>query len=123
MSIRVLVADPERELLDAYRDYLLGQHFEVQAASDGQVCLDMLQNWQPNVLVLEPDMPDGWGEKILQAVCENPATCRMPVFILSRCDSKQAIKYPVREYYVKPFPMAELTRGIRNAVMESFTGS
>jgi len=117
MNIRVLIADPERELLDAYRDYLSGQDFEVQTAPSGQNCVDKLQSWRPNVLILEPDMPDGWGDKILKTVREDPLASRVPVLILSRCDSK-AIDYPVREYHVKPFSLAKLTRGIRKAVME-----
>lgn len=120
MDIRVLLTDPEAALLDTYRDYLVRHGFDVAIATTGADCVAKLHEWKPHVLVLEPDMPDGWGKRILDEVGHQPDLQRMPVLILSRRDQPQ-IAYPVREYHVKPFSMAQLANSIRAIANEHGT--
>ena len=108
MSIRVLLVDPESDLLDNYRRFLTREGFDVQTAADGLDCLAKLRGWTPDVLVLEPDMPNGTGKEILDEVSNHSTE----VIILSRLD-RGSMTYPVREYHVKPFSMAELANSIR----------
>lgn len=115
MGIRVLIVDPDESLLDSYRDYLTAHGFEVETESAGAHALSKLQAWKPDALVLEPDIPDGWGEEILDQLREHPEQRRLPVLILSRRDRK-VIAFPVLEYYVKPMSMGELAHSIRSAV-------
>ena len=115
MSIRVLLADPEEMLLDIYRDFLAQDGFEVETAPTGQDCLSKLRDWKPDALVLEPDMPNDWGEQILDEVNQHPQMRRVPTLILTRRDHK-VVSYPVYEYHVKPVSMAELASSIRAAV-------
>jgi len=111
MSIRVLLVDTESDLLDNYREFLTREGFEVQTASNGQDSLAKLRGWSPQVLVLEPDMPNGTGKEILDEASNLPAE----VIILSRLD-RDSISHSVREYHVKPFSMAELANSIRATV-------
>ncbi len=115
MDIRVLIADPERELLDAYRDYLIGQGFDVETASSGRDCVNKLRSIRPDCLVLEPDMADGWGDRILEAACaERPA---IPVLVLSRQDAGP-VDHRVCKFHVKPVSMIELAGSIRKAAAQ-----
>jgi DNA-binding response OmpR family regulator len=115
MAIRVLLSDPEEMLLQAYRRFLARQGFEVETTSSRTDCLTKLSVWKPDVLVLEPDTPDGWGESILAEVARQPGLSKVEVLILSRNDLKQT-SFPVREYHVKPFSMVKLAESIRAAV-------
>lgn len=119
-TIRVLLADPEPQLLFAYRQFLETKGIEVATASDGKVCLSKLSEWQPDVLVLEPETPQQWGEEVLDRL-RHPQERRVPVLILSRRD-RTAIAYPVHEYYVKPVSLVELVRSIRIAVTDARDG-
>ena len=119
MVIRVLIADPEQALLDAYHDYLSRQGFEIETVTGGQECVERLCDWRPDVLVLEPDLPNGWGNKILDLLRQNSES-NVPVLILSRRDSV-SVDPPVYECHVKPFAMAELTRSIRKVTGSRLT--
>lgn len=122
MSTRVLLVDPEEILLDTYRDYLTAHGFDVEAASAGPDALSKLRLWKPDVLILEPDMPGGCGDKILEEVRNHPELWGVPVLILSRRDRK-VVTYPVREYHVKPFSLAALVKSIRVAANPSSASS
>lgn len=115
MSIRVLIVDPDQSLLDSYHDYLTIHGFEVESASTGSEGLSRLRTWKPDVLVLEPDMPDAWGEKILDQLRQVPGEHCIPVLILTRRD-RATLAHPVREYHVKPLSMGELAHSIRSVV-------
>jgi DNA-binding response OmpR family regulator len=112
--IRVLLADPERQLLSAYRQFLETQGFDVATASSRKECLSKLTEWKPDVLVLEPETPNRWGEEIIARLNQSKERS-IPVLILSKRD-RQSIAYPVREYHVKPYSMIELVCSIHAAV-------
>lgn len=114
MTIRVLLADPEESLLKIYRNYLTARGFEVATATTGGDCLRLLREWRPDVMVLEPELRDGWRDKLLPAMRDDPDVPSVPVIVLSRNDHMVSEK-PVHEYYVKPFSMARLAKSIQNA--------
>lgn len=118
--IRVLLADPEKQLLSTYRQFLETQGFEVATASSHKACLRKLKEWKPDVLVIEPDTPHEWGADIL-ARLNNVDERSIPVLILSKRD-RQPVAYPVREYHVKPYSMVELARRIRAANADADRG-
>jgi DNA-binding response OmpR family regulator len=70
VPIRVLLADPDESLLAAYRGYLSQDGFEVALATNGLDCLAELRRFQPDVLVMEPALPWGWGDGVLARMRE-----------------------------------------------------
>ena len=114
--IRVLLADPEQQVLSAYRSFLDTQDFDVATASNPIECWAKLAQWKPDVLVLEPDTPDGWADQIL-ARLRDTSEHQLPVLILSKRRSR-SVGYPIHAYHVKPISMHELMRSIREAVAD-----
>lgn len=112
MNTHVLIAEPDELLAECYERYLLRQGFEVETAINGPQCVEKLQARRPDVLVLEPDLGDGWGDKLLKLLREHAQLNCVPVLILSRHNVKP-FEYPVCEYYVKPFPMTTLAASIQ----------
>ncbi len=66
MSIRVLIAEPDEALLQAFHDYLSEEGFELNTATTGNECAEKLADFAPDVLVLEHDLPDGWSDRLLE---------------------------------------------------------
>lgn len=112
--IRVLIADPDTDLLAKYRE-LLSEELELTTAVCGLDCFDRLREQTPDVLVLEPDLPWGGGDGVL-AVMRNDATLAVvPVMILTGCRDVEVLRsvavYPISDYHVKPLaPIRLLTR-------------
>ena len=105
-TIRVLMADPDESLTALYRDPLLQEGFELATVASGLECLARLRDRAPNVLVLEPRMPLGGGEGILDVMGETPHLAAVPVLVLTACRDHQILKrvsrFPVSDYQLKP---------------------
>jgi two-component system alkaline phosphatase synthesis response regulator PhoP len=64
---RVLLVDDERDILEFLSYNLKKEGFEVATCTDGQMALDMLDEFQPNLIVLDVMMPGMDGIE----TCEN----------------------------------------------------
>jgi DNA-binding response OmpR family regulator len=111
MKTRVLIAEPDELLAECYERYLLRQGFDVETAVSGPQCVEKLRSCRPDVLLLEPDLGDGWGDRLLALLRERFDGHCVPVVILSRHNATP-FEFPVCEYYVKPFPMTTLANSI-----------
>ena len=60
---KVLIAEDDQFIAQAYRDKLKLEGFEVQLAEDGVQTLNLLKSFHPDVLILDLVMPklDGFG--------------------------------------------------------------
>ena len=83
MSIHVLIADSDEYLLDNYREYLEQHGFEVTTVTTGLECVERLRDCAPDVLVLEPSIPWGWGDGVLAMMHEDPDIPLVPVIVLT----------------------------------------
>nr|MCU0983008.1 response regulator [Pirellulaceae bacterium] len=71
MVSRVLIADADDAWLDVCERGLCDSGFTVETAQDGLACLAQLQRGpQPDVVVLELDMPWGGGDGVLAMLRE-----------------------------------------------------
>lgn len=62
-DIHVLVVDDQEAIRDTLQTALDDEGFTVECAANGQEALDILQRWQPCVILLDLMMPvmDGWA--------------------------------------------------------------
>ena len=111
MPIRVLLADPDETVLDSYQVFLARQGFEVRTACTSRACIETLREFAPQVLVLEPERPGGWGTEILDHL---RTVDSLPVIVLTRHDI-DLTGFPVHSHHVKPYSMFALSAGIRIA--------
>jgi DNA-binding response OmpR family regulator len=111
MTIRVLLADPDESVLESYQAFLSRQGFKIRTVATTDACIEALREFAPQVLVLEPERPGGWGSEILDYL---KTIDSLPVIVLTRHDI-DLTGFPVHEHHVKPYSMFELTAGIRGA--------
>jgi DNA-binding response OmpR family regulator len=109
MAIRVLLADPERLLVEVYAQFLTREGFEVMPAVNEADLFENLHDRPPDVVVLEPELAGSDGEKLIHKV----AAEQVPVIILARKDYSAKIQESW-EHHIKPFPMSTLAKSIRN---------
>ena len=115
MSIHVLIAEPDVRLLEVYCKFMTKEGFEVTTTTNGSDCVESLRRCRPDVLLLEPDLDNGWREKLLPLMRDDPDLSCVPVIVLTRNDHG-AHEFPVREYFVKPFSMSRLAKIIETTV-------
>ena len=83
--IRVLMADPDTSLPPMYREPLLREGIELETAVSGIECIARMRERVPDVLVLEPHMPWGGGDGVLEIMGEVPRFASIPVMVLTSC--------------------------------------
>lgn len=122
MAIRVLIADPDRTLLAAYQARLSQEGFEVRTVTNGLDCLDALYRSKPDLLVLEPEMPWGGGEGVLDVMHDVYELLLVPVFIITSPENLASMdvkRFPlVSHTQTKPVGPDELVRLIRHIADE-----
>ena len=120
MSIRVLIAEPDVLLLETYREVLTKMGFEVTTTSNGPDCVKSLRQCRPDVLLLEPDLSEGWRGTLVPLMRDDSELSAVPVIVLTRHD-QDVCQVPVREYFVKPISMSRLAKSIETVVSSPTT--
>jgi DNA-binding response OmpR family regulator len=117
MSVRVLIADPDEYLLDNYRDYLEQHGFEVATATTGLECVAKLRECAPDVLVLEPSIPWGWGDGVLAMMHEERDIPLAAVIVLTYGRDRGVLyrlaPFKIDDYQIKPLRPKRLAERIR----------
>lgn len=117
MPVRVLIADPDEYLLGTYRDYMEQHGFEVATATTGLECLKSLRDCPPDVLVLEPSIPWGWGDGVLAMMHEETDIPLVPVIVLTYGRDRGVLyrlaPFKIDDYQIKPLRAERLAHRVR----------
>jgi EAL domain-containing protein (putative c-di-GMP-specific phosphodiesterase class I)/CheY-like chemotaxis protein len=115
---RVLMADDEPDLLDAYSSLLTESGFEVTTAGNGRQALERLSEHEFDVLLSDIVMPDMDGLQLLRAVRERDLD--LPVLLMTGSPkletAVQALEYGALKYLLKPVREEPLVRAVEEAV-------
>ena len=85
MSRNVLVVDDSMLIRHTVCRYLEGIGYEVEAATNGQEALDLLQDgdYHPDLIVTDLQMPKVTGSELITALKDRPATREIPIVVLA----------------------------------------
>jgi two-component system response regulator (stage 0 sporulation protein A) len=118
-KIKVCVVDDNRELVSLLEDYISSQDDMevVGTAHTGQDCLDMLEEIDPDVLVLDIIMPHLDGLAVLERLRELKKDSLPNVIMLTAFGqedvTKKAVELGASYFILKPFDMELLGNHIR----------
>lgn len=117
---RILAVEDHDLLLDAIRDILEAEGYEVVTASDGVEALEKLQTFVPDLIVADISMPRMDGYTFYQKVRENPAWVPIPfVFLTARAEREDRLRgkaLGAEDYLTKPFDPQELVVVVQSRI-------
>jgi putative two-component system response regulator len=87
---KILVVDDDLVIATFVLRVLEGDGHQVRVAGDGQVALDWVAAAQPDLIVLDLDMPGMGGLDVCFRLKQAPATRHMPILILTGRDAREA---------------------------------
>jgi two-component system cell cycle response regulator DivK len=113
---RILVADDKASSRELIRVVLEHSGYRVDEAADGAEALDQALAHQPDLLLLDLQMPKLDGFAVLAALRKQEPFARRPIVALTayamQGDREKALEAGFTSYVTKPVNLAELRRHI-----------
>ncbi|MCY7274974.1 MAG: response regulator transcription factor [Phormidesmis sp. CAN_BIN44] len=109
---KILVVDDDPAIRKLIHRYLTQQSYQMESAEDGKTALTMFEQFNPDLVILDVNLPDANGYSLCQEM-----QSRTGVFVLmltSRTDEADKIRgfsQGADDYITKPFSLGEL--GVR----------
>ncbi|OUC12374.1 MAG: DNA-binding response regulator [Alkalinema sp. CACIAM 70d] len=106
---KILVVDDESAVRNLIHRFLSKQDFQVESAEDGKSALAMFESFNPDLVILDVNLPDANGYSLCQEM-----QSRTGVFVLmltsrtDEADKIRAFSQGADDYITKPFSLGEL---------------
>jgi diguanylate cyclase (GGDEF)-like protein len=119
---KILIADDDAINVEFLRDSLLRPGgYATLCASDGEEALRLALDEEPDLILLDLQMPKKDGLEVLQALQREGR--QIPTIIITAHGSEsvavQAFRLGVRDYFPKPFRVAEILRAVDRSLVEA----
>ncbi len=114
MNARVLVIDDDLTIAEVVGDYLRDAGLETRHAADGQSALSLVQEWPPDLVVLDLMLPGIDGLEVCKQLrAAQGGQQPLPVIMLTalgdEADRVHGLEAGADDYVTKPFSPRELT--------------
>jgi DNA-binding response OmpR family regulator len=105
-SKRILIADDDECLVEALARRCQALDLDVQRAYDGMSALVKIDSWEPNLVILDVNMPGGSGLGACEMIAHDPHLKAIPIIILTGRTDRETIASCNRldAYYVPKGP-------------------
>ncbi|MGB3632776.1 MAG: response regulator transcription factor [Rubrobacteraceae bacterium] len=114
MSVRVLIVEDERNLVNLLRGYLEREGFEVHEALDGQAGVEVARETEPDIVILDWMLPGLDGMEVLNRLRQfSEAYVIMLTARTEETDRIVGLSSGADDYLTKPFSPGELVARVR----------
>ncbi|GCE28922.1 DNA-binding response regulator [Dictyobacter alpinus] len=115
---RILIVEDEQDIIRLLQKRLVAQKYEVLTAQEGATALQIVEEQQPDLVLLDLGLPDISGMEVCKRL---RARSQLPPIIVVSVRSKEREKVKVLDlgaddYIAKPFGLDELLARIRVAL-------
>src|SRR5262249_35203143 len=83
---RMLVVDDDQDALDLVREALDGKGFEIRTAMDGRKVMQELEEWNPDIVLLDLMLPELDGFEVVHRMALNPKWKSIPIVLMTARD-------------------------------------
>ena len=105
---KILIVDDDANIAELIALYLTKECFDTRMVHDGEMALEVFDNYQPNLIILDLMLPGIDGYELLDYI----KTTQMPVIFITAMgtldDKVKGLRAGADDYITKPFEMMEL---------------
>lgn len=116
----ILVVDDEPQITRVLRTTLVARGYEIRVANDGEMALEIMKDWAPNLVITDLMMPNLDGVELCKRI---RTMSQVPIIVLSvrgqERNKVEALDAGADDYITKPFSMGELQARVRAALRRS----
>lgn len=114
---RVLIAEDDRNIVEALSFVLTRDGFEVSEAFDGDEALRLMRSAPPDLMILDLMLPKRNGFEVLKLVRSDPALRALPVIVLTAKGQPQdrllVEQIGAEAFMTKPFSNTDVVEAVR----------
>ena len=118
--VRLLLAEDNDGNVDSLLDYLTGRGYEITIARDGQEALGLAQQLQPDIILMDIQMPVMDGLTAIQNIRRVPELAHLPIVALTALampgDREKCLAAGATTYLVKPILLKQLSQTLQQLV-------
>jgi DNA-binding response OmpR family regulator len=123
MPKKVLIADDEPNIVMSLQFLMEYEGYEVRTVADGEAALQVLREFEPDLVLLDVMMPKKNGYEICQTMRETPALADIKVVMLTAkgrdIDAEKGLALGADAYVTKPFATKELVATVKAMLGEA----
>lgn len=124
---RVLIVEDDASLRRLLEMRLVADGYSVRLAEDGEVALEALRGWTPDIIVSDVMMPRMSGLSLCRAVREDVRLDAIPIILLTArqfdADMQAVVELGGIAYMNKPFSAAALRDALESGLHGSAVSS
>ncbi len=113
----ILVVEDEPNVRNNILDLLELEGFNLLAADNGWMGLDLAQQHHPDLIICDVMMPEMDGFQLVKRLQQNQDTCLIPVVFLtaktSMTDLREGMNLGADDYLIKPFTRIDLLAAVQ----------
>ena len=122
MAKKILIADDEPHIVQMLASRLKKNNYDVVVASDGMQVTMMAHNENPDLILLDINMPASRGTKVFEQLRASVKTLAIPVIFISAYINdevrQEVLDKGAADVVSKPFNSEELLEKIRKTLGE-----
>lgn len=120
---KVLLVDDDPDFVEAVKVIVESGGYDVEVAYDGKEGLEAVEEFKPDLIVLDVMMPVMNGHEACNELKKNPATSKIPIILLtavadrvttSTYTHRDMLESEAEDYMPKPVEPAELLELIKS---------
>lgn len=121
MKHKILVVEDYAPMRQILKD-ILAEYFDVFAAEDGEVALEIIESSAPDLIISDIMMPKKNGLDLLDAIKSNPKIKDIPVIFITALseleDKHKGLELGAVDYISKPFDIKEVMMKVKNILKD-----
>lgn len=119
---KLLIVDDDTYVVDFVSNILIEEDYEILAAFNGQMAMDIVEKELPDLIILDWEMPVMDGIETIQRLKENPKSSKIPVIMITGRlnlieDLKVAFDAGAIDFIHKPIEPVELVARTRSMLL------
>jgi DNA-binding response OmpR family regulator len=107
---RVLIIDDEADFCLLIRNYFVKKNYEVHISYTLREGMHSLENFKPDILFLDNNLPDGLGWEKTEYICKTYPNLRVNLISAYQYNPSIASQFPTIRIWEKPISLSELNR-------------
>jgi DNA-binding response OmpR family regulator len=122
---KILVVDPDEDIQNMVNLFFTGRGYEVVCVATGTMAIQKAnEDPQPNVIILEEELPDITGYETCRLLRSGTHTKHLPIIFFTKRllgDRLTSFEIGADDYMTKPFHIADLHSRVKKIILREIT--